>query len=149
MQKTNDIEILNNLPNIKIWGEDFEKFGKIKLFKGKFVITNKGKFIAKIVPKEKYAQMDIYHNKMLYDIGIQDPDSKEMHNLITGGGKIELEMINDYAEFRIYGESQTYGPYNKDDINIAEIEKAIEATFHLGMTPILVIPDFKNMIAKV
>ena len=149
MTKINDAEILKHLPNIKIWGEDFEQFGKIKLFKGKFVIADDGKFIAKIVPKEKYEKMDIYHNKMLYDIGVQDPDSEEMHNLIIGGGKIELEMIDDYAECRFYDKSQTYGPYSKDKINIAEMEKAIQTTFHLGMTPILVIPDFENITATV
>ena len=149
MTKTSDdIAVLKNLPDIHIWGEDFEEFGEIKLFKGKFVITDDGKFIAKIVPKDKYDQMDIYHNTMLLDLGVKDPDSKTIHKTIIGGGKIELEMVKDYVECRLYAGSKTYGGYNKTDIDLARMEKAIEATFHLGLMPILVIPDFENMTIK-
>ncbi len=145
VKKIDDLNVLKNLPDIKIWGEDLEGFGGIKLFKGKFVIMDDGKFIAKIVPKEKYDKMDIYHNTMLYDLGVTDPDSSAIKKIIIGGGKIELEMIEDYVECRLYGSSQTYGDYDKSDIDLAKMEKAIEATFHLGMMPILVVPDFENM----
>jgi len=150
MPKTSeDINILKSLPDIHIWGEDFEQFGEIKLFKGKFVITDEGKFIAKIVPKEKYDKMDIYHNTMLFDLGVKDPDSKSVHNAIVGGGKMELEMVGDYIECRLYGGSKTYGDFDKTDIDLARMEKAIESIFHLGMMPILVIPDFDKVTAKI
>ena len=149
VKKIDDLNVLKNLPDIKIWGEDFEEFGEIKLFKGKFVITDDGNFIAKIVPKEKYDKMDIYHNTMLEDLGVEDPDSSAVKKTIIGGGKIELEMVQDYVECRLYGSSKTYGDYDKSDIDLARMEKAIEATFHLGMMPILVVSDFENMTAKV
>jgi hypothetical protein len=149
VKKIDDLNVLKNLPDIKIWGEDFKEFGEIKLFKGKFVITDDGNFIAKIVPKEKYDKMDIYHNTMLEDLGVEDPDSSAIKKTIIGGGKIELEMVQDYVECRLYGSSKTYGDYDKSDIDLARMEKAIEATFHLGMMPILVVSDFENMTAKV
>lgn len=37
-KNTNDLDILNNLPDVYIWGDDLDKFGKIPLFKGKFRI---------------------------------------------------------------------------------------------------------------
>ena len=143
LKKTEDIETLELLPQIKIWGDRLDDIYDVKSYKGKFVITDDGKFIAKILPKNEYDKADIFHNTMLSDLGIKNPDSAEMKRAITGGGKIEVEMVGDYVECRLYDTSQTYGAYNKDDIDTAEMEKAIEATFHLGMLPILVIPDFR------
>jgi hypothetical protein len=145
IKKTADMETLKSLPEIKIWGNKLSDIYNIKLYKGKFVVTGDGKFIAKILPKSEYDNAKIFHNNMLLDLGIKNPDSAEMKRMVTGGGKIEVEMVGDYTECRLYGESQTYGPYDKNDINIAEMESALEATFHLGMMPILVIPDFENM----
>ena len=148
VKKSQDLETIKNLPSIKIWGEDLEDIYNIKRYKGKFVITDSGKFIAKILPKDKYDKTDIYHNTMLEDLGVENPESPVMKRAIVGGGKIEVELIQDYVECRIYGSSQTYGGYDKTDIDLARMEKAIEATFHLGMMPILVVPDFENMTAN-
>jgi hypothetical protein len=142
LKKTGDIQILESLPKVKIWGNKLEDIYDIRSYKGKFVITADGKFIANILPRNEYDKADIFHNTMLLDLGIKNPDSAEMKRAIIGGGKIEVEMIEDYVECRLYNVSKTYGPYDKDDIDIAEMENAIEATFHLGMMPILVIPDF-------
>ncbi len=148
-KKIDDLKVLKNLPSIKIWGEDLEDIYNIKRYKGKFVITNNGKFIAKILPKDKYDQADVYHNTMLEELGVEKPDSPVMKRAIVGGGKIEVELIQDYVECRIYGSSKTYGDYDKSDIDLARMEKAVAATFHLGMMPILVVPDFENMTAKI
>ncbi len=142
-KKTGDAEILKSLPPIKIWGNRLEDIYNVKAYKGKFVITDDGKFIAKIFPKDEYDSTDLYHNSMLLDLGIKNPDSAEMKRAIAGGGKIEIELVEDYVECRLYGDSQTYGHYNKADIDIARMETALEAEFDLGMMPILVIPDFK------
>lgn len=143
LKKTDDLQTLELITQIKIWGNKLDDIYDIRFYKGKFVMTDDGKFIAKILPRNEYDKADIFHNTMLSDLGIKNPDSAEIKRAITGGGKIEVEMIEDYVECRLYDTSQTYGPYNKDDIDTAEMESAIEATFHLGMLPILVIPDFR------
>ncbi len=150
MAKTNDdINVLKNLPDIHIWGEDIKEFGKINLLKGKFVITSDGKFIAKVFTLDKWDKANFFHNMLLEELGIKNPESAQMKKEIMGGGKIEIETIGDYAECRLRGKSGIYGHYNKSDIDIAKMEIAIEATFHLGMMPVLVIPDFDNMVVKI
>lgn len=140
---TDDLNVLKNLPDIHIWGEDIEKFGKINLLKGKFVITSDGKFIAKLFTVDKWDRANFFHNMLLEELGVEKPESAEIKKEIIGGGKIEIEMVGDYVECKLSGKSGIYGHYNKSDIDIARMERAIEATFHLGMMPILVIPDFE------
>lgn len=143
-KKNPDIEVLKNLPEIKIWGEEFEKIDQIRHYKGKFVITAGGKFIAKLLPKNQYDTTKLWHNTMLKELAVKKPESPAMKKEIVGGGKIELEMIGDYVECRFYGKSSVYGNYDPTDIDMAKMERAIEATFHLGMMPVLIIPNFEG-----
>ncbi|MBN2087949.1 hypothetical protein JW758_06415, partial [Candidatus Peregrinibacteria bacterium] len=99
---------------------------------------------ALVTPVYRY----IFHNLLLAELGIKRPESPRIKKEIKGGGKIMLEMIGDYVECRLYGRSFTYGHYDKAVIDIAKMEKAIEATFHLGMMPILVIPDCPEIPAS-
>ena len=60
-----------------------------------------------------------------------------------GGGKMDVELINDYVEVRLYGRSTNYGHYNPDCVNIEAIEGIIHTMFELLDLPILVVPDFE------
>ncbi|MBU0577028.1 hypothetical protein KJ742_04025 [Patescibacteria group bacterium] len=149
MAKTSDdINVLKNLPEIKIWGEGLEDIYELKNYKGKFVITDDGKFIAKVLPRSDYNKAELFHDKILEELGVKNPTSAEMKKVVVGGGKIEIELIGDYVECRLYGVSQTYGSYDASDIDQAKMERAIEAALHLGMMPILVVPDFEKMTAQ-
>lgn len=145
MPKTStDLEVLKNLPEVKLWGEDFDKLYDVKQYKGKFVVTSDGKFIAKLVPRDRYDNVELYHNTMLEELGVEHATSDTMNDAIPGGGKIEIELVGDYLEVRLSGESQTYGSYSPDAIDTAKIETAMDATFHTGMMPVLVVPDFQK-----
>ena len=142
---SSDLSVLKGLADFEIWGEDFKHYQEDRFYKGKFVLTDAGKFLAKLVPKEKYAKIELFHNSMLKDLGVQNPDSPEVKKAIAGGGKIEIELIGDYMECRLYGESQTYGKYNMFDVDLPGLEKAVEETFGVGGMPVLVIPDYENV----
>lgn len=142
---SNDLAVLKGLPDFEIWGEDFKHFREDRFFKGKFVLTDEGKFVAKLVPKEKYEKIELFHNSMLKELGVKNPDSAEVKKAIAGGGKIEIELIGDYMECRLFGESQTYGKYNALDIDLPGLEKAIDEEFGIGGMTVLVIPDYENV----
>lgn len=139
MTKNQDIKIINNLPKITIWGDNFEDFSIIKFFKGKFVVTDDGKLIIKIIPKKEYDKSILYHNTMLEDLGITNSTSPDMYKKIVGGGKVEVKMIGEYVECRLYGKSTTYGYYDKKNINKVDIENAIRDIFEIIEIPVLVI----------
>ena len=134
---------LRKLPLIKIWADEPTHFGKIKFFKGKFIVTQKGKFFAKLFPEKEYEGLKFFHNEILEEMGVKKAESPAVKKEVAGGGKIEVELIKDYVEVRLYGTSSIYGDYIPDDINIGEIEKLIRVMFELTDLPVLVIPDFK------
>lgn len=132
------------LPQIKIWADEPLHFGKTKHFKGKFIVTQKGKFFAKLFPLKEYEGLKFYHNEILEEMGVKKADSPEVKKEVQGGGKIEVEFIKDYVEVRLYGASSIYGPYHPDEISTGEIEKLISVMFGLKDIPILVIPDLEG-----
>lgn len=134
---------LKKLPQIKIWADELTNLSKVKAYKGKFVMTNDGKFFAKLFPKEEYDGSSFFHNDILEEMGVKNADSPAVKKEMEGGGKIEVELINDYVEVRLYGKSSVYGLYNPDCIDIGEIEGVIRVMFDLIDLPILVIPDFE------
>ncbi|MBN1258787.1 hypothetical protein JXA05_03455 [Candidatus Peregrinibacteria bacterium] len=145
MPKKPSAAALNNLPDFKIWGEHLKDVKNARFYKGKFVLTDAGKFIAKLFPREKYAAANLYHNHMLAELGVEKPESPAVKKEIAGGGKIEIELIGDYMECRLFGESQTYGKYNAFDIDLPGLEKAVGEAFGMGGITVLVIPDYENV----
>lgn len=135
---------LKKLPQIKIWADEPVNLGKVKRYKGKFVMTNEGKFFAKLFPEEAFDGSSFFHNMLLEEMGIEKADSPAVKNGIGGGGKIEVELIDDYVEVRLYGKSGIYGPYKPDCVNIGSIEEVISTMFELIDMPILVIPDLES-----
>ena len=144
MKTSEDLKTLKALPSFKIWGEGFARFDDVKIYKGKFVVTKDKKFIAKLVPKSEYDQVMLFHNFMLEELGVKESESQEVRKIAVGGGKIEIELIDDYVECRLWSKSTTYGGYEPTDIDLAGVESAIQKTFNLGLMPILVISDFQN-----
>ncbi len=132
---------LKKLPQIKIWTDEPTNLSKVKVYKGKFIITNDGKFFAKLFPKEEFDGASFFHNMILEDMGVKNADSSDVKKEVEGGGKIEVELIDDYVEVRLYGKSSIYGLYNPDCIDIGGIEGVIRTMFELLDLPILVIPD--------
>ncbi len=131
---------LKKLPQIKIWADEPTNLGKTP-YKGKFVITNEGKFFAKLFPKKEFDGSAFFHNMVLEEMGVNKAESPAVKKEMDGGGKIEVEMIDDYVEVRLYGKSTIYGPYKADCVDIGEIEGLIRVMFDLADLPILVIPD--------
>jgi len=134
---------LLKLPQIKIWADEPISLSKTAC-KGKFVMTTDGKFFAKLFPKEEFDGSKFFHNMVLEEMGIENADSPAAKKEVEGGGKIEVELIDDYVEVRLYGKSSIYGPYNSDCIDIGAIEGVIRTMFELEDLPILVIPDLEG-----
>ncbi len=134
---------LKKLPQIKIWTDEPSNLSKIKVYKGKFVVTNDGKFFAKLFPKEEFDGAYFFHNMILEEMGVQNATSEAVKKEMGGGGKMDVELINDYVEVRLYGRSTNYGHYNPDCVNIEAIEGIIHTMFELLDLPILVVPDFE------
>jgi hypothetical protein len=136
-------EVLKGLPAITLLTDGLDLYAQ-RALKGKFVVTADGKFLARLFPREEWDGSKYFHFQIVEECGVEDGTKEEVMDLMAGGGKMELELMDDYAECRLYGVSTTYGPYNVSDIDIAKLEQAIEACFHLGMMPVVVIPDFKS-----
>lgn len=132
------------LPKIKIWADEPLDFSKTKHFKGKFIVTTKGKFYAKLFPFREYEKTKFYHNEILEGMGVKNPTSAAVKKEVQGGGKIEVELISDYVEVRLYGSSSIYGDYIPEDVDIGEIEKLIRVMFEVRTLPVLVVPDYKE-----
>lgn len=134
---------LKKLPQIKIWTDEPANLSKTKAYKGKFVLTSDCKLFAKLFPKKEYDGSKFFHNEILEEMGVKNAESPAVKKEMEGGGKIEIEMIDDYVEVRLYGKSSVYGLYNPDCIDIGEMEGVIRTMFELMDMPILVIPDFE------
>lgn len=135
---------LKKLPQIKIWADTPISLNQIKICKGKFIVTKKGKFFAKLFPKNEFDGSSFFHFMILEEMGIQNAESKAVQEAMQGGGKIEVEMMDDYVEVRLYGKSTGYGPYKPETLDPGEIEGIIRVMFDLIDLPILVIPDFEG-----
>lgn len=133
--------MLRKLPRIKIWTDEPADLGKHKLYKGKFVVTRSNKFFAKLFPEQEWNVSSFFHSMILEEMGIEHSDSPAVKKEIKGGGTIEVELIDDYVEVRLYGKSSIYGPYQPDCVDIGGIEAIIRTMFDLMDISILVIPD--------
>jgi len=136
-------EVLKKLPAVNISAGGLDLYA-LKALKGKFVVTGDGKFLARLFPKEEWDGSSYFHYQIVEELGVKDAEKPHVKALMAGGGKMELELMDDYVECRLYGVSTTYGSYKVSDIDMAQLEQAIEARFHLGMMPIVVIPDFRE-----
>ena len=139
---------LKKLPQIKIWIDEQAHFKNIKAFKGKFVVTQKGKFFAKLFPKNEFDGSIFFHNMILEEMGIKNAEAPVVKKEIQGGGKIEVGLVNGYAEVKLYGKSTIYGRYNPDLLDINGIEEKVRVVFELMDLPILVVPDFETWLSK-
>lgn len=139
-----DLKIIEDQPPVKIFGEHFDEIKKIKAYKGKFVTTEDGKLFAKLYPKSDWDNMEFFHDDLVGELGVKDAKSMDVKEVVVGGGKIEIELINDYVECRLCGKSTVYGDYNPENIDVAAIETEIKEIFDLDKTPILVVPDFEE-----
>lgn len=133
---------LKKLPQTKIWADEPTNLSKTA-YKGKFVITNDGKLFAKLFPQKEFDGSKFFHNMVLEEMGVKNAESPAVKKEMDGGGKIEVELIEDYVEVRLYGKSTIYGQYNADCVDIGSIEEVIRTMFELLDLPILVIPDLE------
>jgi hypothetical protein len=61
----------------------------------------------------------------------------------VGGGKIEFELMPEYAECRLHGKSTIYGDYDPLTINSDSIENELQEVCDLGDKPVHVIADYE------
>ncbi len=144
MTASTDIAAIEDHPRVKLWGEGLDDFKKIKAFKGKFVLSDEGQLFAKFFPKKKWDSVSFFHDDLVRELGVKDAKSMDVKEVIIGGGKIEVELVDDYVECRLYGKSTVYGDYNPDDIDTTAFEEEIRDTFGTGDMPVLVVPDFEE-----
>lgn len=144
MSAENDLEIIESQPPVKIWGEDFEDIDSIKAYKGKFVMTEDGKLFAKLYPMSEWGNIELFHDMVVSELGVKDAESMDVKDMIIGGGKIEIELIENHIECRLYGKSTIYGDYDADAVDITALEMEIREVFELDEIPVLVIPDYEE-----
>ena len=63
MSAKRDISAIEDQPPVRLWGEGFDEIGDLKIFKGKFVVANDGKFFAKLYPKAEGENIELFHDK--------------------------------------------------------------------------------------
>ena len=73
-----DLELIQSQPQAKIWGDEFDDMNRIKSFKGKFVITQKRQFLARLFPRAEWDAAEFYHDMVLEELGVQDAESMAM-----------------------------------------------------------------------
>ena len=144
MSAEKDITIIEDQPRVKLWGEEFDEFKKNRAYKGKFVVTDGGQFFAKLYPKSEWDSLSFFHDDLVGELGVKDTKGMDVKEVIVGGGKIEIELVNDYVECRIYGKSTIYGDYSPGEIDTSVLEDEIRDVFELGDTPVLVVPDYEE-----
>jgi hypothetical protein len=141
MVRSQNLQTMDALAPFHLKGVDFDRLYELRHYKGKFLLTESGQFIAKIISNADWRQKEFLHKEVLVELGIRDPLDKEVKKHIVGGGLLDLELIDDYVELRLSGSSGDYGDYDPESIDLAGLERAIENAFGLGMMPVLVIPS--------
>ena len=144
MSTKRDIQIITIQPSVKLWGEDFDKIKNIKSYKGKFVVTDNRKLFAKLYPKSKWDNVELFHDMLVSELGVNDPESMNIKEIIVGGGKIEIELINSHIECRLYGKSTVYGDYDPEEIDTKALEIEIKEAFDADDIEVLVVADFEK-----
>ncbi|MCK5612519.1 hypothetical protein KAR91_62175 [Candidatus Pacearchaeota archaeon] len=138
-----DLKIIEEQPLIKILGEDLERIADLKIYKGKFVITDDGKFLAKIFSKIEWDEIQFFHDMILEELGVQDAKNMDIKEVIVGGGKMEVEFFDTFVECRLYGKSTIYGEYDSASIDSESLEVEIQEVFDLDDLPVSVLADFE------
>ena len=88
--------------------------------------------------------MSFFHDDLVGGLGVKEAESMDVKKVIAGGGKIEIELVDDYVECRIYGKSTVYGDYDPDEIDTSALEDEIRDVFGLDEMPVLVVPDYEE-----
>jgi hypothetical protein len=141
MSVESDLQAIEEQPSVKLWGEDFDEFNDIKFYKGKFVVTSDGKFFAKLYPKSEWDNIAFFHDMVVAELGVKDPKSFDIKELVVGGGKIEIELKNGIVECRLYDKSTIYGDYDPDAIDTDSLEFEIRNVFDLDDVPLKIVTD--------
>lgn len=144
MSLEDDLKILTDLPPAKLWGEDLDEMERHKVFKGKFVMTDDGKLFGKLYPKSKWDSIELFHDMVVEDLGVTSPKSMDVKERIVGGGKIEVEFVNEFAECRLYGKSTIYGDYESDMVDKKSLETEIQDVFGLDDMSVTIVADFEE-----
>ncbi len=141
MSVERDLEIIEELPPVTLWGERFDEAQTVKHFKGKFVVTDDGKLMGKLFPLAVWDRIEYFHDMVVMELGIEDAKNMDVMEKIIGGGKIEIEFFDDHAECRLYGKSTIYGDYDSEAVDEAALKNEIREVFDLDEIPVLVQAD--------
>ena len=139
-----DLKIIDNLPLVKIWGDDFDKMDDIRVYKGKFVVTDNGKLFAKLFPLDEWGNIEFFHDMVVGELGVNDARSMDVKDVVIGGGKVEVELMENYVECRLYGKSTIYGDYDSNSIDVTLLEAEIRDVFDLDEMPVVIISDYEG-----
>ena len=141
MSVEKDIHIIENLPAVKIWGEDLDEIKQTKAYKGKFVITHDGRLFVKLYPLNEWNNIEFFHDMLVKELGVKDPESHDVKEIVVGGGKIAVELLGGHAECRLWGKSTIYGDYDSQEVNVSALETEVQEAFDLDDMPVQIIPD--------
>lgn len=141
---SDDLKIIQSQPSLKIWGEHLDELEKYKVFKGKFVMTDDHKLFAKLFPKSEWDGSAFFHDMLVEELGVNTPKSMEVQERIIGGGKMEVELVGNHLECRLWGKSTIYGDYESSHVDTEALEHEIQDVFNLDDMPVQVIPDYEE-----
>lgn len=144
MPSEKDLKLIEDQPPVKIWGEHLDEIENNKVYKGKFVVSEDGKFFAKLYPKSEWPDIELFHDMVVEELGVKDAKSMDVKEIIVGGGKIEIELMENFLECRLYGKSTIYGEYDPDAIDAALLENEIQEVFELDDMPVHLITDLEE-----
>lgn len=144
MSAEHDLEIIETQPLVKLWGESLDELDSIKRFKGKFVMTGDGKFFAKLYPESEWETCGLYHDMVVRELGVGDPESLDVKDVVIGGGKIAVELLDNRVECRLWGKSTIYGDYDPEHVPSKALLNKLREVFDLDETPIEVIRDYEE-----
>lgn len=121
-----------------LWGINLKDYSSIKNYYGKFIVTEWGHVLLKLVPKSFWDQFPFFHVDILKEA--QDFHSNvNPSTQVQGGGHIQMNFLEDFTEVELFGKSTVFGPFNKDWINKDQLEKEIRSQFDLrAEVPVLI-----------
>lgn len=144
MPSARDLAILEDLPPVKIWGESLDDIGTLKSFRGKFVVTDDGKFFAKLYPAPEWDGIEFFHDMLVRELGVKGAESIDVKEVIVGGGKIDLDLQAGTVKCRLHGKSTVYGDYDPFALDTDAIAIEIQEAFDLGDIPVDVVTDYEQ-----
>ncbi|QQR83834.1 hypothetical protein IPJ72_01335 [Candidatus Peregrinibacteria bacterium] len=63
------------------------------------------------------------------ELGVSNPKSIDVKEVIIGGGKIEVEWVHNHMVCRLGGKSTVYGDHDSGSLPLEEIEQEIQDVF--------------------